>query len=567
MDADYLKSTVSDALVQGLATVVESNPHDPVDFLGNYLLQFVATKQLEAKLAAEDEQFEVDKKEAAARAAAEEERMAPFHAAVHSRQKTVDDLVSKLATATDVSDVYAEVVSVLQQVTGATGVYIGVRERGNPEDEEDLDSMHFIAASEGHDFMLEKRIAADSGVVHDAWKLPEQAEEEEEEEEDEDNPRPPKPEPQFPTVHITNVLKEKRMQLYQVPRLGAFLAVPFKYASPLITDAIPPPPEPEEGEEEAAAADDADSADAASAVEEEAGEPEATEEPIRDPNTAQVDMVVCCDTMGQGRAFSDDEVAFVEGIAKKLSDALARSERSMYDTDFRGVLAAEKENAMLLAQQTEAAEGEEKRLSGEIEEAVAALGDDAKDDEKELATGEVQLKDAKDAVSEAADRLLAFGSRRIPPASGGPEETVLALTLYALGTPREALTNAQSKSTETLRWARMRNHVGSPAFTEAIAKWDPAPASDPVGPYATHEAIKEALEGVDVAALKASSTAVATLVPLLQAGLRVAAAAAAKRAREEEEAAAAAAAAAEAEAAAAAAAAEGEDGEEGSEED
>jgi hypothetical protein len=38
MDADYLKRTVGDILVEGIAAVVEAQPSDPVDYLGKWLL-------------------------------------------------------------------------------------------------------------------------------------------------------------------------------------------------------------------------------------------------------------------------------------------------------------------------------------------------------------------------------------------------------------------------------------------------------------------------------------------------------------------------------------------------
>ncbi len=40
MDAAYLEATVAQALVEGLAAVVESNPDDSVDFLGKFLVKY-----------------------------------------------------------------------------------------------------------------------------------------------------------------------------------------------------------------------------------------------------------------------------------------------------------------------------------------------------------------------------------------------------------------------------------------------------------------------------------------------------------------------------------------------
>lgn len=39
MDAQYLKDNVGDVLVQGLAQLIASSPRDPIEFLGNFLVQ------------------------------------------------------------------------------------------------------------------------------------------------------------------------------------------------------------------------------------------------------------------------------------------------------------------------------------------------------------------------------------------------------------------------------------------------------------------------------------------------------------------------------------------------
>jgi hypothetical protein len=53
MDTDYLKSSVGDALTQGLAAVAVKQPNDPVEFLGNFLVAYVDTKQKEMEVLVE----------------------------------------------------------------------------------------------------------------------------------------------------------------------------------------------------------------------------------------------------------------------------------------------------------------------------------------------------------------------------------------------------------------------------------------------------------------------------------------------------------------------------------
>lgn len=50
MDNDYLKASVGDALTQGLSAVAVKQPDDPVEFLGNFLIAYVDTKQKEMEV-------------------------------------------------------------------------------------------------------------------------------------------------------------------------------------------------------------------------------------------------------------------------------------------------------------------------------------------------------------------------------------------------------------------------------------------------------------------------------------------------------------------------------------
>eukprot|EP00968_Pinguiococcus_pyrenoidosus_P017097 scaffold1661_cov251-Pinguiococcus_pyrenoidosus.AAC.37 len=46
-DSDYLRASVGDVLVRGMAKMVVVDPEDSVDFLGHYLLSYVGMKQME----------------------------------------------------------------------------------------------------------------------------------------------------------------------------------------------------------------------------------------------------------------------------------------------------------------------------------------------------------------------------------------------------------------------------------------------------------------------------------------------------------------------------------------
>ena len=46
--AEYVNAMVSDAVTEGLASTIASQPDDPVDYLGRYLLNLVERKEAEA---------------------------------------------------------------------------------------------------------------------------------------------------------------------------------------------------------------------------------------------------------------------------------------------------------------------------------------------------------------------------------------------------------------------------------------------------------------------------------------------------------------------------------------
>jgi hypothetical protein len=53
MDAAYLRSTVNEALVEGLSAMAVALPEDKVEFIGRYLLNYVQRKSAQEKASAE----------------------------------------------------------------------------------------------------------------------------------------------------------------------------------------------------------------------------------------------------------------------------------------------------------------------------------------------------------------------------------------------------------------------------------------------------------------------------------------------------------------------------------
>ena len=141
----------------------------------------------------------------------------------------------------------------LQEMTGATGVYVGQQRAHYRQIEEDDDDRAHIGEetpklvwhlfqSADHEFMFEKALNEDQGVTHDAFKEKEEAVPVDDEQLDEENKQAlAKSDDILDTetyVFVPEVVREPRMHFYKVPRLGCYMAVPLVYSSCLTEEAL-----------------------------------------------------------------------------------------------------------------------------------------------------------------------------------------------------------------------------------------------------------------------------------------------------------------------------------------
>ena len=74
-------------------------------------------------------------------------------------------------------------------------------------------------------------VPARQGCSFDAFKIPEVVEEEPNPDEPVDENAPPKPPPKPLPLKVINVMREKRCKFFGIPKLGAYVALPFTYNS------------------------------------------------------------------------------------------------------------------------------------------------------------------------------------------------------------------------------------------------------------------------------------------------------------------------------------------------
>jgi len=317
---EYLKETVGDALTEAMAHVSRSNPSDPVEVLGRFLLKYADNKEeernvamLEAKYDADienlhNEKISQDTKEGEKKTFVMEEE----------EEEQVEEKISamdQLKTTNNITSILKDVLEHVRTISGATSVYLGRKEIGSVDTDEDNAEdgsegrfVKYVCATDGDEIVLETYLT--KGVTFDAWEIPEDEEESsKDDEEDGEEKGPPEPKP----IHIPNVLRDQRIRFFRgIPRLGAFLAVPCKYSScrnqasldKLIS-----------GDQEGGEAKDENNDDGA-------------EFASAGLSSNDKEIVLCLDTLSNNRpgAFSDEIVEKVKEIVKAIASAFERSD-------------------------------------------------------------------------------------------------------------------------------------------------------------------------------------------------------------------------------------------------
>lgn len=208
--------------------------------------------------------------------------------------------------------------------------------------------IQYSHTTKDHSFMIDRVLGPDQGITHDVFKEPSAAEEEPAADE-EGEEGAPKAQPdiltEFKHVFVEEVVREPRMDYQKVPRLGSFMAVPLVYESCLSDEALDAYVQNTRDvealkEEQRLRKEEYDNEQAAAKeAAEQNGEtyedPEKawTEISIDKPITSQVKYVVCLDTMGQDRQFTDEQRRFVLSTVRRYQLAWEKAEETALTND------------------------------------------------------------------------------------------------------------------------------------------------------------------------------------------------------------------------------------------
>lgn len=156
----------------------------------------------------------------------------------------------------DLGDTLQRLADHTKEFTGATACYIGKLVAPKlPVGDGDFDDahvdagadkiIHFQHATEGYEDLVDKTMTSDQGLLFDVFRDGETGDddvksdnEDNEEEEGEQKQKKAAPEKLPHRIVVKEVVREKRMHYFRVPRLGSFMAIRLEYSSCLTEEAF-----------------------------------------------------------------------------------------------------------------------------------------------------------------------------------------------------------------------------------------------------------------------------------------------------------------------------------------
>lgn len=331
------KQEIGVVIAQGLAETYRSQPKNPVDFLGKWLLH---QTEVQGKKAEGDNRYETIQElighhnhKLKIQSVEEKDRQDELQKKEDKKQA----FFKKVDEADDHEDLLQDLVDHIQEYTNSTSVYVAklVQEKNEIEEDDD-DTAHineqapllldiYHASPKGFEFVLRKTIKETEGVSHEVFK-------EDEPPADGQVPTPPEGEGEGDAAEkepevikpqhfvIDEVVRDKRIKFFKVPRLGSLLCTRLKYESCLSEQALDEAVQDvydvearqrqqdiEKGiweEQEHKRKEEAEKNE--QEYEEEHKEWEMIKE--KDFVTHTVNYAICCDTMGQDRKFTEAEL-------------------------------------------------------------------------------------------------------------------------------------------------------------------------------------------------------------------------------------------------------------------
>jgi len=329
MDASYLKKNVAEALSEALTSMAIIVPDDKIEYIGKFLINYVDRKNnkiivkddlnhLELELS-EYLSIEEEKNKAVEAMKFEKQQFENnynkfLHSITddivsHSKETVMNSICHFMETSLRLPAAYIAIKKVVGETETLNYTTVG------PSQQHIHGKKLFKVITEDGDESVSRQ-----GISFDAFKLPEVPESEEGEEDgsgEDGTSITPKVIPKAQPLVIENVMREKRCKFFGIPKLGAYVAVPFTYKST----------EYEEGvtlgikatEETTANIDDNNGS----------VDPSSLSPPIEEfvLTPKDVQFIIAFDSIGNYRRFSSDEIQKVILIGNELVKYLELKEK------------------------------------------------------------------------------------------------------------------------------------------------------------------------------------------------------------------------------------------------
>lgn len=397
-EINYLKQEqISSVLSIALGELYIAQPKNQLNFLGNWLLNHSAALKNQNKEAQITETQEVLRAKHEKSLEAQRQAEAKLKADAILLEKAEEELKAEIANSLDIEDFLPQIIQYLKTRTFAAAGYIGLQEKIKrqitPMDDEkahiDEDSpfvIRYIAASEGSCFMLNQILKEEEGQA--TWSLWKEDEEEVPDEELEENTKINKPKVKI--ISVDDVVSDIRVKFFDVPKLGAYFAVPLNYKSCLTDSSFD------------AGVDDAVECRKLRAQQEDEklkgegldDEPKVFEEIKENPfRTNEVRMVIALDTLGQDKVFNEDQKNYVVDWVLFLQEAFERTQNECLRKDIdKYVKIRDKDQQRLQDKQVEWADEEKNAVEDFLKPLPATAPEDLKQLESQKALFELYKK-------------------------------------------------------------------------------------------------------------------------------------------------------------------------------
>ena len=470
-DINYLKQDdISPVLSIALGELYLAQPKNQLYFLGNWLLNYsAAMKNQNIEAHRTEIQYSLrENYEKSLELQQKTEEKLKAEAAL--MQEAEDSLRSDLCCSMDVEDLLPTIIEFLKSRAFAAAGYIGLQERMKRQitplddekahiDEESPLVIRYITATANSQFMLDQILKEEEGqATWSVWK------EDEEELPDEELPQDETQKPRVKVVSVDDVVTDPRIKFFDVPKLGAYLAVPLTCRTCLseasfdagVDDATECRKLRAQQEEEKT------KNEAVSNEEEQKVYEEVKENPYR---TSEIRMVVALDTLGQDRTFNEDQKNYVIDWVLMLRNEWERAENESLRRDIATYIPMrDRDQQRMHDKQVEWAD-EEKNVG---DEAIRLLHASTPDETKQFEALQAVFELHRRRVINEMEELISFTKFKVVKYS-----RVFQIGLYLSGVLREEVVEP---GTNMIFWKKAKKFVNS-EFQEFLAAVKPCGAN------------------------------------------------------------------------------------------